>query len=43
MEQALNFREVRQAIEELMQLLHQLGMDRQRLDQLRAPVFRAIA
>jgi uncharacterized protein len=35
MEQALNFREVRQAIEELMQLLHQLGMDRQRLDQLR--------
>ncbi len=35
MEQALKFREVRQAIEELMQLLKQMGMNRQTIDQLR--------
>jgi uncharacterized protein with von Willebrand factor type A (vWA) domain len=35
MEQALNFKEVRQALEELMQTLRQMGMDRERVDQLR--------
>ncbi len=35
MEQALKFREVRQAIEELMQMLKQMGMNRKRIDQLR--------
>ncbi len=35
MEQALNFREVRRALEELMQTLRQMGMDRERVDQLR--------
>jgi len=35
MEQALKFREVRQAVQELMELLRQMGMNRQRVDQLR--------
>lgn len=35
MEQALNFREVREAIEELAQLLQQLGMNKERSEQLR--------
>jgi len=35
MEQALRFREVQQAMQELMQLLAQMGMTKQRLDQLR--------
>ncbi len=35
MEQALQFREVRQAIQELMELLRQMGMNRTRVDQLR--------
>jgi uncharacterized protein len=35
LEQALKFKEVRQALEELMQTLRQMGMDRERVDQLR--------
>ena len=35
MEQALKFREVRRAMEDLMQTLRQMGMDRERVDQLR--------
>ena len=35
MEQALNFREVRQALEKLMETLRQMGMDRERVNQLR--------
>jgi len=35
MEQALQFKEVRQALEQLLQTLHQLGMDRERVNQLR--------
>jgi uncharacterized protein len=35
MEAALNFKEVRKALEELMQLLNEMGMNRQHLDQLR--------
>ncbi|MCL4560345.1 MAG: VWA domain-containing protein [Chloroflexi bacterium] len=35
MEQALQFKEVRQALESLMQLLQDMGMNRGRLDQLR--------
>ena len=34
MEQALRFREVRQAIENLAQMLQQMGMNRQRVDEL---------
>jgi hypothetical protein len=34
MEQALKFREVREAIEELMQMLQQMGMDREKVEQL---------
>ena len=34
MEQALHFREVRQAIEELAQMLQQMGMNRQRVEEL---------
>lgn len=34
MEQALQFREVQKAVEELMQLLAQMGMEQQRLEQL---------
>jgi uncharacterized protein len=35
LEQALKFKEVRQALDELMQTLRQMGMDRERVDQLR--------
>jgi hypothetical protein len=35
MEQALQFRDVRQALQELMELLKEMGMNRQRVDQLR--------
>jgi uncharacterized protein len=35
MEQAMQFREVRQAIEELAKLLRQMGMNRQKVDELR--------
>jgi uncharacterized protein with von Willebrand factor type A (vWA) domain len=35
MEQAMNFREVRQAIEDLAQMLRQMGMNRQRVEELR--------
>ncbi len=35
MEQAMKFREVREAMEQLMQTLRQMGMDRERVDQLR--------
>lgn len=35
MEQALKFREVREAIETLMQMLQQMGMNRQRLQQIK--------
>ncbi len=35
MEQALKFREVREALESLMRMLQEMGMDRQRLDDLR--------
>lgn len=35
LENAMKFREVRQALEELMKLLNEMGMNRQRLDQLR--------
>ncbi len=35
MEMALNFREVRRALEELLQLLNQMGMDREQLRQMR--------
>ncbi len=38
MEQALNFREVRQALEELMQLLNEMGMNREHLERLRQAV-----
>lgn len=38
MEQALNFREVRQALEELMHLLNEMGMNRQHLERLRQAV-----
>lgn len=35
MEQALNFKEVREAIEELAQLLQEMGMNRERVEQLK--------
>ncbi len=35
MEKALRFREVREALQELMELLAEMGMDRERIDQLR--------
>lgn len=35
MEQALRFKEVREALRELMELLSEMGMNRQRIDQLR--------
>ena len=35
LEQALNFNEVRQALEELMQLLNEMGMNREQVEQLR--------
>ncbi len=35
MEEALNFKEVRKALEELMQMLKQMGMNRQQVDRLR--------
>ena len=35
MEQALRFREVRKALEKLMELLDQMGMNRQRIEQIR--------
>ncbi len=35
MEEAMKFKEVRQAIEELMQMLRQMGMNRQQIDRLR--------
>ena len=38
MEQALNFKEVRQALEELLEVLKSMGMDRQRLDELRQAI-----
>ncbi|HEX9012271.1 MAG TPA: VWA domain-containing protein [Anaerolineaceae bacterium] len=38
MEQALKFREVREAMEALMRMLQEMGMDRDRLDQMRQMV-----
>ena len=38
LEQALNFKEVRQAMEELMRLLNQMGMNREHLERMRQAV-----